>query len=324
MGDVTLVEAIRLAQEEILRENPRAFLIGEGVPDEKNIFGTTKYLKDLFPAQVFDSPVSENAVVGVCLGAALSGMVPIMTFQRIDFALYAMDQLINNVAKWKTMFGEPDRKLPMIFRMTVGRGWGQGVQHSQNLEALFAHIPGLRVIVPHDPCSAYWLLKEAAQASDPTIFIEHRWLHNMKGSLEQDQSPNYFPGKDLTIISWGPSAQLCIENRNGCELQIINDLKYNNLTISHKTVIIVSDDWPGGIASDLGYKLSSGGIKTKIITCPARYIPSSPMKSDGYYPNAQMIVEAINQLTGKEIKIPLKSQIPHDIDPYAGKLTSLI
>jgi pyruvate/2-oxoglutarate/acetoin dehydrogenase E1 component len=325
----TFVEALRLAQEEILRENPKAFLIGEGVPDEKAIFGTTKGLKDLFPSQVFDSPVSEAAVTGVCLGASLQGMMPIMTFQRIDFALYAMDQIVNNVAKWKTMFGEPDRKLPFIMRMTVGRGWGQGVQHSQNLEALFAHIPGLRVIVPHDPCSAYWLLKEAAKASDPTIFIEHRWLHNMKGSLRQDESHNHYPGEDLTIISWGPAAQLCKENRNGCELIILNNLSRTSCALKGDNYLIVSDDWSTyGCAAEFSAQIAENykGLKFQVkrITCPQRYIPSSPLKSDDYYPSAQMIVQAINDMTGKDIPIPVKSVIPHDVDPYVGKVTSLI
>ncbi len=327
MGEeLTFVEAIRLAQEEILRDNPKAFLVGEGVPDEKAVFGTTKGLREMFPTQVFDSPVSEAAVTGICLGAALQGFTPIMTFQRIDFALYAMDQIVNNVAKWKSMFGEPNRKLPFIMRMTVGRGWGQGVQHSQNLEALFAHIPGLRVIVPHSPASAYHLLKEAAQASDPTIFIEHRWLHNMKGTLGPNPE-NYFPGEDLTIISWGPAAQLCIENRNGCALHIINSFKRGHDLQYHKKVLIVSDDWAaGGMAAEISAQFMelNQGIIVKRLSSPQRYVPSSQFQSDNFYPSAQSIVQAINDMTGKNIPIPVRSEIPHDVDPYVGKVTSLI
>lgn len=332
MRTVTFIEAIRLAQEEMLREDKNCFLIGEGVPDEKAIFGTTKGLKEQFPSQVFDSPVSEAGVTGICLGASLNGMKPIMTFQRIDFSLYAMDQIINNAAKWKTMFGEQGRQLPFVMRMTVGRGWGQGVQHSQNLEALFAHIPGLRVVVPHDPCSAYWLLKGAIQKPDPTIFIEHRWLHNMKGRLD-DLWTTHLLGKDLTIVAWGPSAQLALENHNYCDVHILNQLNPLNIqgiidsVIRTRKLLVVSDDWAScGVAAEIVARCCEfvPNIMAKRISCPDRYVPSSQLLSDNFYPSAQMLVKAINDMTGRQHPIPAKSEVAHDVDPYVGKVTSLI
>ncbi len=331
MVKISFIEAILKAQEELLKENPDSFIIGEGVPDEKAVFGTTKGLRDKFPKQVFDSPVSENGVAGICIGAALNGMKPIMTFQRIDFAMYAMDQIINNAAKWRTMFGTP-KPLSFVMRMTVGRGWGQGVQHSQNLEAMFAHIPGLRVVVPHDPCSAYWLLKGSINKPDPTIFIEHRWLHNLAGRLD-DLWTTHLPGRDLTIVSWGPSAQLCIENHNHCDVHILNQLNPLNIqpvlnsVLKTRKLLVVSDDWAScGVAAEIVAKCVEyvPGIIAKRVSCPDRYIPSSQFKSDNFYPNAQMIVQAINDMTGKEFPIPHKPKFGHDIDPYVGKVTSLI
>lgn len=319
MGQVSFVESIRLAQMKILSEHPEAFIIGEGVPDEKAIFGTTRDLRALFPQQVFDSPVSENGVTGICLGAAIAGMKPIMTFQRIDFALYAMDQIVNNAAKWKTMFNDK-RPISFVMRMTVGRGWGQGVQHSQNLEALFAHVPGLRVVVPHDPNSAYLLLKEAITAPDPTIFIEHRWLHNCTRNI-----PNYIPGEDLTILTWGPSAQLCYDYRFGCSLKIINDLDADVKINAHKKILIVSDDWKfGGIAAEYASQLQESGFTVRRLAYPDRYIPASFHQSDDYYPSAQKLVATIAEMTGRVIPLPERSHIPHDIDPFAGKMTGLI
>ncbi len=216
--------------------------------------------------------------------------------------------------------------------MTVGRGWGQGVQHSQNLEALFAHIPGLRVVVPHDPCSAYWLLKGSIQKPDPTIFIEHRWLHNMTGRLD-DLWTTHIPGRELTIVSWGPSAQLVMNHNNGCEvhiLNILNPLNTNAIVESvmrTKKLLVVSDDWAScGVAAEIVARCIEyvPGLIAKRISCPDRYIPSSQFKSDNFYPNAQMIVKAINDMIGSNFAIPARPDIPHDVDPYAGKVTSLI
>lgn len=331
LTNISFIDAIRLAQERILIANPNAFLIGEGVPDPKAIFGTTKGLKDKFPAKVFDSPVSENGVTGVCLGAALNGMLPIMTFQRIDFAMYAMDQIINNVAKWRSMFNHK-KPIPFIMRMTVGRGWGQGNQHSQNLEALFSHIPGLRVVVPYDPISAYDLLIEASRADDPTVFIEHRWLHNMKAK-EPITSPNVYGNRKLTIVSWGPAADLCLHHRHDCtlfRLYRLNPLKIDHVIESvkkTKNLLVVSDDWKScGVASEIITRCAEeiSNINVKRITCPDYYVPSSQFRSDNFYPNATQITKAIEEMLDIELEMPKDNGIPHDVDPYLGRVTSLI
>ena len=125
---------------------------------------------------MFDTPASENAMTGIGIGMSLNGIKPIMTHQRMDFFLLAMDQLINNAAKWKYMFGG-HAKTPIVIRLIVGRGWGQGPTHSQNFQNLFANIPGLKVYIPSFPSTARNLLIEAIRGSDPVVIIEHRWLH---------------------------------------------------------------------------------------------------------------------------------------------------
>ena len=158
---------------------------GLGVPDPKGVFGTTSGLQSKFgPDRVFDMPTSENAMTGIGIGASLTGIRPVMTHQRLDFALLSLDQLINNAAKWHFMFGGV-RSVPLTVRMILGRGWGQGPTHSQNLQALFAHIPGLKVIMPATAQDAKGLLLSSIFDDDPVIFLEHRWLHNLQGEVTE-------------------------------------------------------------------------------------------------------------------------------------------
>lgn len=174
-------QAIQEALELCLERDPTTLLIGEGVPDPKAIFGTTAGLRERFGTQrVFDMPLAENGMTGICIGAALTGMRPIMVHQRIDFALLAMDQLINNAAKWHYMFAGQG-SVPLVVRAIVGRGWGQGPQHAQSLQATFAHVPGLKVVMPVFPDDAKGMLCRAVQDDNPVLFIEHRWIHQVKG-----------------------------------------------------------------------------------------------------------------------------------------------
>jgi pyruvate/2-oxoglutarate/acetoin dehydrogenase E1 component len=181
---------------------------GLGVDDPKGVFGTTLGLQEKFgPERVFDMPTSENAMTGIGIGAALYGMRPVMTHQRLDFALLSMDQLVNNAAKWRFMFGGK-RGVPLTVRMILGRGWGQGPTHSQNLQAWFAHVPGLKVVMPATAEDAKGLLLASIFDPDPVIFLEHRWLHNLRGEVPEGdyriplgKARRLREGKDLTIVA---------------------------------------------------------------------------------------------------------------------------
>src|SRR5581483_4411863 len=151
---ITTSAALREATDQAMAADQRVLIIGEGVPDPKGIFGTTLGLREKYGAErVLDMPVSENGLTGICIGAALAGLRPILTHQRVDFALLSLDQIMNNAAKWYYMFGG-QQSIPLVIRMVIGRGWGQGAQHSQSLESLFAHIPGLKVVMPATPYDA--------------------------------------------------------------------------------------------------------------------------------------------------------------------------
>ena len=184
--NLSFAEAIREALDQAMHHDDRVIVIGEGVPDPKAIFNTTAGLyKKYGNTRVFDMPLAENGVTGICIGAALAGMRPVMVHQRIDFALLAMDQLVNNAAKWHYMF-DGKASVPLVVRMIVGRGWGQGPQHSQSLQAMFAQVPGLKVIMPMSAHDAKGMLISAIEDDGPVLFIEHRWLHHVRDSVPEN------------------------------------------------------------------------------------------------------------------------------------------
>lgn len=205
---MTFANAINDALIEAMTADKNVICYGLGVPDPKGVFGTTIGLQEKFGQErVFDMPTAENAMTGIGIGAALYGLRPIITHQRLDFALLSMDQLVNNAAKWRFMFGG-QRGVPLTVRMIVGRGWGQGPTHSQNLQALFAHIPGLKVVMPSTPEDAKGLLLSSIFDPDPVIFIEHRWLHNLKGNVPAGdyripigKARQVREGSDITVVS---------------------------------------------------------------------------------------------------------------------------
>ena len=169
-------QAINEAVDLCMAKDPAVYIMGLGVPDPKGIFGTTLGLQQKYGSKrVMDMPASENAMTGVAIGSALVGMKPIMTHQRMDFALLAIDQIVNQAANWHYMFGE-QVNVPIVIRMIIGRGWGQGPQHSQSLQAWFAHVPGLKVVMPATAYDAKGLLIAGIEYNNPIIFIEHRWL----------------------------------------------------------------------------------------------------------------------------------------------------
>ncbi len=178
---VNAAQAINDALHVAMAADPSVLCFGLGVDDPKAIFGTTAGLSARFgSARVFDTPTSENGMTGVAIGAALAGNRPVMCHQRLDFFLLAMDQLVNNAAKWHYTFG---RAVPITVRLIIGRGWGQGPTHAQNLQAWFAHIPGLKVVMPATASDAKGLLLSSIFDNDPVVFLEHRWLHYAQGEV---------------------------------------------------------------------------------------------------------------------------------------------
>tara|TARA_B100001175_G_scaffold317925_1_gene337667 strand:- start:6854 stop:7933 length:1080 start_codon:yes stop_codon:yes gene_type:complete len=201
-------EAINNALEIAMRNDKNVICYGLGVTDPKGVFGTTIGLEKKFGKnRVFDVPTSENALTGIGIGASLNNLKCVMTHQRVDFFLLAMDQLVNNAAKWYYMYGGK-KSVPITIRLIIGRGWGQGPTHSQNLQSWFAHIPGLKVVMPSNPYDAKGMLLSSINDPNPVIFLENRWLHYTKASIPKkkyfvpiNKSKVVSKGKDITIVS---------------------------------------------------------------------------------------------------------------------------
>jgi pyruvate dehydrogenase E1 component beta subunit len=195
-----------------LETDPKFLISGLGVADPKGVFGTTLGLVDTFgPKRVLETPTSENAMTGVGVGLAISGFRPLMIHQRLDFFILAMDQLVNSAAKWHYMFGGQS-SVPMTIRLITGRGWGQGPTHSQNLHAWFAHIPGLKVVMPSFAGEIAGLLQASINDPNPVIFIEDRWIHNQVVDLDDPRRNQPIEigkakvchsGDQITVVSSG-------------------------------------------------------------------------------------------------------------------------
>ena len=210
MKKITFYQIINQTLFDLMKRNKKIVAFGLGIDDPKALFGTTKNLKKKFgDNRVFDFPTSENAMTGIGIGMSLNGMIPIMTHLRLDFFLLAMDQLVNNAAKWNIMFGGQN-KIPITIRLIIGRGWGQGPTHSQNLQSWFAHIPGLKVVMPTFPSDAYNLLKKSIRDPNPVIFAESAGLYGTKGEVPEEyfdieigKADTKQEGTDITLISYG-------------------------------------------------------------------------------------------------------------------------
>jgi len=186
MRELKYREAIDEATRQAMAKDERVFVLGVGVDDAKGIFGTTRGATLEFgPNRVFDTPLSEAALTGVAIGAALRGLHPLLVHARNDFLMLTMDQLVNNAAKWRYMSGGSMR-VPLTIRAIIGRGWGQAAQHSQSLQAMFAHVPGLHVVMPATPADAKGLLLTALTTEAPVICLEHRWLYEKTGPVAEE------------------------------------------------------------------------------------------------------------------------------------------
>ena len=334
-------EVINFTLENLMKKNKNIVCFGLGVNDPKSIFNTTKNLQKKFGEyRVFDTPASENAMTGIGIGMSLNGKIPIMVHQRLDFFLLAMDQLVNNASKWNIMFGGKNR-VPITIRLIIGRGWGQGPTHSQNLQSWFAHIPGLKVVVPSFPSTMKNLLIDSILDPDPVIIIEHRWIHNIEEKLNISSHKKQLgkinllnKGKDITLIS---SSYSTIEI-----LKIYETLKKNNVSFDHidllsikpldikaifKSVkktgkLLILDNSSHSFCSVSSEIVSQLTVinpkvfkkKPLILNLPEIASPSSYYLTKEFYQSEDNLLKSIEKILNKKLKRYLKKNfIPHDV-----------
>ena len=285
-------------------------------------------------------PVAENGLTGICVGAALAGLRPIITHQRVDFSLYALEQIINNAAKWRFMFGDL-QTVPLVVRMIIGRGWGQGAQHSQALQALFAHVPGLTVVMPALPADAKGLLLASIASEEPVIFLEHRWLHGLTGPVPAapyemllGKAAVRRAGEDVTIVA---SSYLTVDAlRAAQELTKINvqaevidlrtikplDLKTILRSVRKTRRLLVADSsWASfGVASEVIARVAESGFSLKSapqrVTLPDMSTPSASSLTRHFYPDYRTIMSRVLVMLGRPTRdsVPLAPlEAPHDV-----------
>ena len=229
MAELMYREALNQALAEEMRRDPLVFTMGEGIAERGGSYKVTEGLfKEFGPERVLDTPISEASFTGCGVGAALVGTRPVVEILFIDFTGLIMDQIVNQAAKYEFMSGGQG-KVPMVLRTQGGAGNGLAGQHSQSLEALFYHIPGLKVVMPATPYDAKGLMKASIRDDNPTIFIEHKLLYMTKGEVPEDdyiiplgQADIKRPGDDITLISYSYMTLKCLEAAEALVAEGIN------------------------------------------------------------------------------------------------------
>src|SRR6266480_1394891 len=215
---LSFAQSINAALRQALDLDPGVFVCGIGADTPAGIFGTTQGLVDRFGSKrVFDTPIAEAGLSALAAGAANAGLRPVLVHQRLDFMLYSLDQVVNWMAPWRFMSGGR-AKMPVTIRAIIGKGWGQGPQHTKSLHTWFAHVPGLQVVMPASPSDAKGLLLSSIMSDDPTIFIEGRSLFSMQEDVPDEP---YFirlgealirrEGGDVTLVTMGSMVPLCLQ-----------------------------------------------------------------------------------------------------------------
>jgi len=319
MRELTYREAINEALVQEMERDPKIFIFGLDVPDHKRIFGSTVGLVEKFGKErCFGTPLSEDAMTGVALGAAINGYRPIHVHIRVDFMLLAVNQLFNMISCHRYMTAGKI-KIPLTIRAIVGRGWGQSSQHSKTLHSIFAHIPGLKVVMPTTPKDVKGLLVSAIRDDNPVIVIEHRLLYDVKGEVpETDYSipigePNVVrTGEDLTIIatSWMNVEALKaadIMEKRGIKVEIIDPrtispFNFDEIIKSVKKTghcIVADNDWVYcGFSAEVAATISEkcfGFLKSPVSRIGFAHTPcptTRPLENK-FYSNAEDIIRLV-------------------------------
>jgi len=320
---ITYEKAIQEATEQAMTNDPRVFVIGLDADDPSAMFGSLKNLS--FSERVIGTPISENAVCGIAMGAALAGQRPICIHLRVDFLLSAMDLIVNYMAKWRYMFGGKVQ-VPVVIRAVIGRGWGCAAQHAQALHAMFAHIPGLKVVMPSLPYTAKGLLLTAIQEDNPVIVIEHRRLYSHKGHVPKKlygvplgKGVLMRKGGSLTIVA---ASIAVIDALNAVDLhkidadvidiRSITPLDTDIICSSVKktgNLLVVDYAYPFcGLASEICAKVTELSFSDlhqapQRITFPNCSVPASGILEKVYYPSSETVAQkAIEMMKLSNIK----------------------
>jgi len=331
---ITFQQAINEALAQEMERDPTVVIFGEdvaggaGADGEDDawggVLGVTKGLHPRFPDRVLDTPISESAYIGAAAGAAASGLRPVAELMFVDFLGVCLDQIFNQAAKFRYMFGGK-AVTPMVVRAMWGAGIRAASQHSQSLYPIFTHIPGLKVVAPSNPYDAKGLLIQAIRDDDPVIFLEHKVLYTVEGDVPEE--PYAIPfgeadvrreGSDVTVVALGrmvhfaeqAAEELAKEDGIDCEvidLRTTSPLDEETILESVENtgrLVVVDESNPRcGLAADIVARVSQeafGDLKAapRMVTPPHTPVPFSPVLEDAYLPSPQTVADAIREVAG--------------------------
>lgn len=315
-------EALREALSEEMRRDPNVFLMGEEVAEYNGAYKVSQGMLDEFGAKrVIDTPISELGFAGIGIGAAMSGLRPVIEFMTFNFSLVAIDQIINSAAKMYQMSGG-QFGIPMVFRGPTGSAGQLGAQHSQAFENWYANTPGLKVVVPADPYEAKGLLKSAIRDNDPVVFMESEQMYGDKGEVPEEEylieigkARIVKEGSDVTLVSFGKILKVAVaaaeelaKDGISCEvidLRTVRPIDYATLIESVKKtnrMVVVEEAWPlASISSELAYMVQKEAFD--YLDAPVRRITTrdtplgyAPTLVEAFLPNPQRVIEAVKNV----------------------------
>ena len=321
--EITFAQALNEALDYEMSKDPKVVVMGEDVGVYGGIYGVTAGLYDKYgPERVIDTPIAESGFVGTGVGAAATGLLrPVVELMFIDFLGVTFDQIYNQAAKMRYMFGGK-AKISMVLRTVCGAGFSAAAQHSQSLHAIFAHVPGLKVVMPSTPYDAKGLLISSIEDDDPVIFIEHKALYAIKGEVPEE--PYSIPlgeadvkreGKDVTIVATAAMVHKSLEvaeklEKDGISVEVVDprtivpldvDTIINSIKKTGK-LVVVDEGYPRcGFATDvaaLAVNKAFDSLKApvKIVTPPATPVPFSPALESEWIPSTEKIEKAVREI----------------------------
>jgi pyruvate/2-oxoglutarate/acetoin dehydrogenase E1 component len=325
MREISYAQAINEALYQILENDTRVFVIGQGVTSPWYVGATTVGLVDRFgPERIIDTPVSENGITGVAVGAALAGMRPVLVHPRMDFMYYAMDQIANHAANWHYMFGGR-LSVPLVIWGIINRGGEQAAQHSQALQAMFTHMPGLKVVTPSTPYDAKGLLVASIRDDNPVVYIDDRWLYEHKDEVPEElysvpigKGVVRKKGRDVTVVATSYMVYEAMEagevlNKEGIDVEVIDlrSLKPLDDRLVFESVkrtgrLVVADGgWRTcGVGAEIAARVAETDILKNLkapivrVALPDAPAPASSALEQAYYRKAEDLVEAIRKVVG--------------------------
>ena len=323
MRQIPDVRAINEALQQVMRTDGKVFLIGQGVTSPWYVGSATVGLIDRFGHdRVIDTPVSENGITGAAVGAAFTGMRPVLVHPRMDFMYYAMDQIANHAANWYYMFGG-QVNVPMTIWAIINRGGEQAAQHSQALQAMFTHIPGLKVVMPSTPYDAKGLLVASIKDNNPVVYIDDIWLYNLEGVVPEDiysipigKGIVRREGKDITVVATSymvheamKAAENLVSENIDVELVDLRSLKPLDDDLLFKSIrktrrlVIADGGWKTcGMAAEVSARIAESDVFKRLkapimrVSLPDTPAPASSILEHVYYKNSKDIVSLVRKV----------------------------